>query len=316
MSLLRRKFIKNLLFTCSVFLTGCKGLFGMKKAKKLKMVLSPHEKHWVGDGFHVHTLMSPTPDLYPFITPFLLMDYAPAKDFPPTTQKKGVGEHPHRGFETVTFAIEGEVEHRDSAGGGGVIGTGDVQWMTAASGLVHEEFHSREFAKKGGPFEMVQLWVNLPAAKKMTRPRYQGVKNSQFPRVNTSENTEVQVVAGSFQGKSGPCETHTDINTYLINCSAKDKITFDFKDGTNTLILVLRGSAKADERNITSRNLMVFERSGDAIELELEQNTRLLVLNGDPIDEPIAAYGPFVMNTKEELVQAFQDFQSGKMGRL
>ena len=193
----RRKFIKVLFLSYAAFLTSCKGLFGMKKTKKLKMVLSPHEKHWVGDGFHVHTLMSPTPEIYPYITPFLLMDYAPSKEFSPTEQKRGVGEHPHRGFETVTFAIEGEVEHRDSAGGGGVIGTGDVQWMTAASGLVHEEFHSRDFAKRGGPFEMVQLWVNLPASKKMTSPRYQGVRNSSFPRESAGDHTEVQVCVSS-----------------------------------------------------------------------------------------------------------------------
>lgn len=288
----------------------------MVTKKKIKMVLGPTEQHWVGDGFHVHTLISPTPDLYPSITPFLLMDYAPPRDFPATKEKKGVGEHPHRGFETVTFAIEGEVEHRDSAGGGGVIGTGDVQWMTAASGLVHEEFHSREFAKRGGAFEMVQLWVNLPAKKKMTKPRYQGVKNEKFPRVNPSKATEVQVVSGKFKDKQGPCDTHTEINTYLVNCSDADKLSFDFKQGTNSLILVLRGQVQAEGKTHGPKSLLVFEREGEQIDLDVIKGTRLLVLNGEPIDEPIVAYGPFVMNTKEELVQAFQDFQSGKMGRL
>lgn len=288
----------------------------MVTKKKIKMVLGPTEQHWVGDGFHVHTLISPTPDLYPSITPFLLMDYAPPRDFPATKEKKGVGEHPHRGFETVTFAIEGEVEHRDSAGGGGVIGTGDVQWMTAASGLVHEEFHSREFAKRGGAFEMVQLWVNLPAKKKMTKPRYQGVKNEKFPRVNPSKATEVQVVSGKFKDKQGPCDTHTEINTYLVNCSDADKLSFDFKQGTNSLILVLRGQVQAEGKTNGPKSLLVFEREGEQIDLDVIKGTRLLVLNGEPIDEPIVAYGPFVMNTKEELVQAFQDFQSGKMGRL
>ena len=288
----------------------------MKKTKKLKMTLGPREQHWVGDGFYVHTLINPSPDLYPFITPFLLMDYAPPREFPPTEAKKGVGEHPHRGFETVTFAIEGEVEHRDSAGGGGVIGTGDVQWMTAASGLVHEEFHSRDFAKRGGSFEMVQLWVNLPAAKKMTKPRYQGIKNSQFPRVDLSNSTEAQVVSGSLQGKKGPCDTHTEINTFLVNSAEEDNISFSFKDGTNSLVLVLRGSVTCENQKIGEKSLLIFERDGEEISFKVEKDTRLLVLNGEPIDEPIAAYGPFVMNTKEELVQAFQDFQSGKMGRL
>jgi hypothetical protein len=312
----RRNFLLKLFILFSALFTGCKRLFSMTKEKQLKMVLSPQEQHWVGDGFHVHTLMSPSPDLYPSITPFLLMDYAPPREFPATTEKKGVGEHPHRGFETVTFAIEGEVEHRDSAGGGGVIGTGDVQWMTAASGLVHEEFHSREFAKKGGPFEMVQLWVNLPAKKKMTKPRYQGVKNSKFPRVNPSEATEVQVVAGEYKGKSGPCDTHTPINTYLVNCEKDDQLKFDFKNGTNTLVLVLRGDVTHGDKSLGAKNLLIFEREGEEVSLKAKAGTRLLVLNGEPIDEPIAAYGPFVMNTKEELMQAFQDFQSGKMGRL
>jgi len=288
----------------------------MNKKKKLLTVLSPKEQHWVGDGFFVHTLMGPGPDLYPAISPFLLMDYAPPKVFTPSDKKRGVGEHPHRGFETVTFAIQGEVEHRDSAGGGGVIGTGDVQWMTAASGLVHEEFHSHEFTKAGGEFEMVQLWVNLPASKKMTKPRYQGVKNKMFPRATPADGMELQVVAGEYKGLLGPCETHTAINAYFVDSTEDGELSFDFNDQTNTLILVLRGEVLLDNKEYGPKNLAIFEREGKEVTLKLKENTKLLVLNGEPIDEPIATYGPFVMNTKDELVQAFQDYQSGKMGHL
>ncbi len=317
---------RNFLRVCGTFLIGLmtsclkigtpKGEASMTNEKKLKMVLGPKEQHWVGDGFHVHTLVSPSPELYPSITPFLLMDYAPPSEFKPTSKKLGVGEHPHRGFETVTFAINGEVEHRDSAGGGGIIGTGDVQWMTAASGLVHEEFHSKEFAKTGGTFEMVQLWVNLPANKKMTPPRYQGVKNEQFPRVQLGEQTTVQVVAGKCLEKVGPCNTYTDINVFLVDNKLKDSIVLNFKEGTNSLVLVLRGKVFNEQKPLTEKSLLIYEREGESIKLDLEENTKLLVLNGDPIDEPIATYGPFVMNTREELMQAVEDYQSGKMGYL
>lgn len=317
---------RNILKICGSLILGImtsclrniapKGDGNMLQNKKLKMVLAPTEQHWVGDGFHVHTLIQPTPDLYPSISPFLLMDYAPPKEFGATTKKQGVGEHPHRGFETVTFALYGEIEHRDSAGGGGVIGAGGVQWMTAASGLVHEEFHSKEFAKTGGTFEMVQLWVNLPANKKMSSPRYQGIKNDQFPRVTLGESSIAQIVAGTCNETTGPCKTHTDINAYIIDSQKKDKINLNFKDGTNTLILVLRGKVINEEKSHLEKSLLIYERAGSSINLELEENSKILVLNGEPIDEPVAAYGPFVMNTREELMEAVKDYQSGKMGHL
>lgn len=290
----------------------------MKETKELKIVIKPQkqDRHWVGNGFYVHTMIHPTPDLYPHISPFLLMDYAPPMSFSETTNRRGVGSHPHRGFETVTFAIQGKVEHRDSAGGGGVIREGDVQWMTAASGLVHDQFHSEDFSKKGGMFEMVQLWVNLPASKKMTSPRYQGVKNEQFPRVSLGQATTAQVVAGSLGEANGPCETHTDINAYRLHTSQEDKVELSFKENTNTLILILRGGLSFGDQDFDEKSLLIFERDGSQIDLNLKENTELLVLNGDPIDEPVAAHGPFVMNTRQELIQAFEDFQNGKMGRL
>jgi redox-sensitive bicupin YhaK (pirin superfamily) len=288
---------------------------GMMKAKKIKFNIKPEEQHWVGNGFFVHTLIHPHAKWNSHISPFLLMDYAPPKHFPATTSKNGVGEHPHRGFETVTFAVQGEVEHRDSSGGGGIIGPGDVQWMTAAKGLVHEEFHSKEFASRGGDFEMVQLWVNLPAKDKMNEPRYQALKKESFPEVKIGK-TSAKIVAGEIEGKKGPALTHTPINLFSLDATEKDKVQIPLPQNSNTLVLVLRGGIHLEEKNFGEKELLIFEREGDVLDLELKENTKLLVMNGEPIEEPIAAYGPFVMNTRAELQQAVDDYNSGKMGRL
>lgn len=316
----RRQTIKVIIGLAGLAATGVISWLGFKKEddmsnKKIKFVQTPQEQHWVGDGFHVHTLFHPVGDMYQHTTPFILMDYAPPKEFPVTSAKRGVGEHPHRGFETVTFAFKGEIEHRDSSGGGGVIGTGDLQWMTAAAGVVHDEFHSREFAKTGGKFEMVQLWVNLPAKDKMSQPKYQGRKDSEFPRVKL-DGAEVKVYAGEYKGEKGPCDTFTPINMYFVQSQKDCEVPFQFAEGSNTLILVMEGQASYGEKSYGEKSLLVFDREGKDIPLKTSENTRLLVLNGEPIDEPIFAHGPFVMNTRQEIIQAIEDFQAGKMGRL
>ncbi len=279
------------------------------------MINTPTEQHWVGNGFNVHSLIHPHQGTYTHTSPFLLLDYAPERYFEPTTQKLGVGEHPHRGFETVTFAINGEVEHRDSSGGGGVIKAGGVQWMTAAKGLVHEEFHSRDFAKKGGAFEMVQLWVNLPAKYKMTDPRYQGINLEDFP-ITSAGGAKLKIVAGAYNEHKGPSKTYTPINLYEVDFEKDDELQLSFEAGTNTMVLVLKGNVTIEENRLNKTSLAIYEREGETVELSAKKGAKLLILNGEPIDEPVASHGPFVMNTQEELVQAFQDFQSGKMGRL
>lgn len=284
--------------------------------KKVIGIIGPREQHWVGDGFFVSTIFAVNSQIYPSISPFLLMDHAPAKYFAPTDKKLGVGEHPHRGFETVTFAIKGEVDHRDSGGGGGRITTGGVQWMTAASGVVHEEFHSRDFAKRGGEFEMVQLWVNLPAKDKMTKPRYQSMDQENFPVVSITKNVQARVVAGQLDGNSGPAKTFTPMNIYVIDVLEDDNFKLNLPDGSNTLIFQIHGNSKIQDNDMIERYLIVFDREGTEISIAGKKGAKLLVLNGEPINEPVAHYGPFVMNTKQEIAQAIADFEAGKMGRL
>jgi len=289
----------------------------MTKDKKIIKIVLPREKHWVGDGFYVSSIFSMHSEDKKHISPFLLLDHAAPTYFPPTDKKLGVGEHPHRGFETVTMAIKGEVEHRDSSGGGGKISTGGVQWMTAGSGIVHDEFHSRDFAKKGGEFEMVQLWVNLPAKYKMTRPRYQSLNKKDFPIVRLQDGTtKVKIIAGNFGGSSSPTETFTKINIYEVEGHQNSEVKLNFDDGTNTLILQLAGNSIIGDQHLEKGYLGIFSRSGVSINLKTTEDSKLLILNGEPIEEPLEAYGPFVMNTREELKVAFRDFQEGKMGSL
>ena len=289
----------------------------MTKEKKIIKIVLPREKHWVGDGFYVSSIFSMHSEENKHISPFLLLDHAAPTYFPPTDKKLGVGEHPHRGFETVTMAIKGEVEHRDSSGGGGKISTGGVQWMTAGSGVVHDEFHSRDFAEKGGEFEMVQLWVNLPAKNKMTKPRYQSLDKKDFPIVRLQDGTtKLKIIAGNFGGSSSPTETFTKINIYEVEGHQNSEVKLNFDDGTNTLILQLAGSSIIGDQHLDKGYLGIFSRSGVSINLKTTEDSKILILNGEPIEEPLEAYGPFVMNTREELKVAFRDFQEGKMGSL
>lgn len=318
MKLFRRQLLKQLLF--GGFTLSTLGVILMKfmnnNKKKVKFSYGVKDRHWVGDGFYVHGLLRPSEKLNQFISPFILMDYASPMRFESTDRPKGVGEHPHRGFETVTFAYQGEVEHLDSSGGGGVIGTGDVQWMTAASGVVHNEFHSKAFSKKGGIFEMVQLWINLPAKYKMSKPKYQGIKNQNIPEVKIQEGATLRVVAGNFNGTKGPAKTYTEINIFDLKSTSSNEFSFTFKKQSNTILLILSGSVVNDKTKYEEKNVVIFDHSGENISFKSSENFKGLLLNGDPINEPMVAHGPFVMNTVQEINEAILDYQNGKMGKL
>jgi quercetin 2,3-dioxygenase len=288
-----------------------------KSVKKLRCIQRSVDRHWVGDGFPVRTLFA-YPNLGSALSPFLLFDYAGPMEFPPTNERLGVGEHPHRGFETVTIVYEGEVEHRDSSGGGGRIGPGDVQWMTAASGIVHEEFHGREFARRGGMFEMVQLWVNLPAKDKMSPPHYQSILNSEIPAVSLPDvQGTVRVIAGEFAGAKGPARTFTPIHVWDLRLAGGKRTDLAVPDGYTTALVVLRGAVRVNgSEAIESAEVGLFDHAGQSISIEAVKDTAALLLCGEPIDEPIVGQGPFVMNTSQEIRQAMADYMSGKMGHL
>lgn len=286
--------------------------------KKVIGVYRNQSMHWVGDGFPVKNLFS-YDRLGQAISPFLLLDYAAPYHFDPTTAQHGVGSHPHRGFETVTVAYQGEVTHKDSAGGGGTIQAGDVQWMTAGSGLVHEEFHSPDFAQHGGLFEMVQLWVNLPAKDKMTEPRYQAITAADIPRIDMDDGAgHIRVIAGEFGGHHGPAQTFSSVNMWDGELKADYETFVHVPVGHNALLVVLKGEVAVNGgQKVLDSSIVMFARDGDpAIQLQAYQDTQFLVLTGEPLNEPIQGYGPFVMNTKEEIVQAFQDFNQGKFGEI
>lgn len=285
--------------------------------KPILEVLSSGPRHWVGDGFNVSTVFSPRRIDAQTISPFILLDHAPPRHFAPAPKRRGIGEHPHRGFETVTFAYQGEVDHRDSHGGGGTIGAGDVQWMTAASGVVHEEFFSSRFSVEGGVLELAQLWVNLPARLKMSLPRYQALKGSQFPNLNFG-SASGRLIAGSLQGMTGPAKTHTPITLFDLDLPKSSEATFELPVGHTTLVLILAGSLVAPhQRHLQTGDLVVFDRSQPgAINLKANEPARALVLSGEPLDEPVVTHGPFVMNTREEIAQAVRDYEAGRMGTL
>ncbi len=285
--------------------------------KKILGVYSAPRPHWVGDGFPARSLFSYNShgrDL----SPFLLLDYAGPHKFDPATTPRGVGQHPHRGFETVTIVYEGEVEHRDSTGAGGKIGPGDVQWMTAASGILHEEFHSHEFTRTGGTLEMVQLWVNLPAKDKLAAPGYQTLLDAEIPSVALADEAgRVRVIAGEFDGHRGPARTFTAMDVWDVRLNAGKATTFSLPEGRTLALVVLKGTVLVNGSAVTREAQMVMlARDGREVTLEANTDATVLLLSGEPIDEPIAGYGPFVMNTQEEISQAIVDFNSGKFGRM
>jgi hypothetical protein len=273
--------------------------------------------HWVGDGFPVRSLFSYN-ELGKHVSPFLLLDYAGPHNFDPTDQRRGVGQHPHRGFETVTIVYDGEVEHRDSTGKGGVIGPGDVQWMTAGGGILHEEFHSGAFAKTGGPFRMVQLWVNLPAKDKMTTPGYQGILNAEIPTVALKDGAgTARIIAGDLDDSRGPARTFTPINVWDVRLNRDAETVLDLPDGHTSILVVLSGRITVNgTESAGTAEALLMSTDGEGVRVHADADTVLLVLSGEPIDEPIVGYGPFVMNSEDEIRQAIGDFNSGQFGRI
>lgn len=285
--------------------------------KKVVEVHRYGSRHWVGDGFPVRNLI-PGNSVGEQLSPFLLLDYAGPENFSSTNQPRGVGEHPHRGFETVTIVYDGVVAHRDSTGSGGVIGPGDVQWMTAASGIVHEEMHEKEWARTGGAFHAIQLWVNLPSAHKMSSPGYQTLLKADIPVVELAAGAgHLRVIAGEFRGIKGPAKTFTPVHLYDVRVKAGSTAEITVPSTFNAAAFVLQGEASANGSGaVKEAELARFDQAGERITIVAAANTSLLVLAGEPINEPVARYGPFVMNTQAELVQAVNDYQAGKMGHL
>jgi redox-sensitive bicupin YhaK (pirin superfamily) len=286
--------------------------------RTLQSIIPPPPTNFVGDGFKVHHFI---PDYYlsmERMNPFIMLDYAAPHYFPPTEVQKGVGVHPHKGFETVTIAYKGRVAHHDSAGNSGIIGEGDVQWMTAASGILHKEYHEKEFSKAGGIFSMVQLWVNLPAADKLSKPKYQEILNSDIPKVQLPDDSGiVEVIAGNFEGAKGSASTFTEVHLLNVKLKAGGKANFSFNERNNTAALVISGSITVnEEQKLATSEFGLFSNDGESFSISCEEDATILILSGEPIMEPIAAYGPFVMNTKQELMDAFHQFERGEFGEL
>ncbi|CAN5389882.1 pirin family protein [soil metagenome] len=276
-----------------------------------------NRRHWVGDGFPVRSLFS-YDSLGAHISPFLLLDYAGPHYFEPTSEQRGVGQHPHRGFETVTIVYDGEVEHRDSAGNGGVIGPGDVQWMTAAGGIIHEEYHSPGFARTGGPFRMIQLWVNLPAKDKMAPGGYQGILDADIPVVDLPDGAgKARIIAGELRGVKGPAQTFTPINVWDVTLRRDADVSLDLPEGHTAMLVVLTGHVTINgAQGAGEAEMILLGREGSSASVHADGDAKLLVLTGEPIDEPIVGHGPFVMNSEAEIRQAVDDYNSGKFARI
>jgi quercetin 2,3-dioxygenase len=286
----------------------------------MKQILSIHRRgggHWVGDGFPVHTIFNYR-DLGQEVTPFLLLDHAGPAEFEATAKARGVDWHPHRGFETVTIAYEGEVEHEDTAGNRGSVRAGDVQWMTAGAGVLHKEMHSDEFTRRGGHFEVLQLWVNLPAALKMTTPRYQELSARDIPTVNLpNDGGSVRVIAGEFAHTKGPAQSFTPVSLFDVRIKAGQRVSVDLIDSHTAALYVLKGEVRVnsgDQAHATE--LVVFQRAGSEVVLEAITDATVFIMSGQPIDEPIVGHGPFVMNTPKQIAEALSDYHTGKFGKI
>ena len=297
---------------------GAFSSWGGPAMKKIIAKRSAPARHWVGDGFPVHGMFGYNGADVPQRSPFLMLDYAAPTQFSPTTQRRGVGQHPHRGFETVTIVYDGEVEHRDSTGQGGVIGPGDVQWMTAGAGILHEEFHSEAYAKRGGPFEMVQLWVNLPAKDKMAPPGYQAITGAQIPEVALADGAgKVRVIAGEFEGAKGPAHTFSPLNVWDVRLAVGKTAELPQPAGWTAQLVVLAGTVMVNgEQLLRAAEMATLGTDGTRISIEANADAKLLLLAGEPIDEPVVGYGPFVMNSEQQIVEAIHDFNSGRFGRM
>ncbi len=285
--------------------------------KTIQGIRSAPRPHWVGDGFPVRSLFSYT-DHGKALSPFLLLDHAQPTAFPPAARPRGVGAHPHRGFETVTIVYQGEVEHRDSTGAGGVVGPGDVQWMTAGSGILHEEFHSRAFTRRGGWIEMVQLWVNLPARDKQADPGYQTLLARDIPSVPLADGAgTLRIIAGDHGGARGPARTHTPMDVWDLRLQAGRAATLQSPPGRTLAVVILHGTVLLNGSEVAREGQLVqFGRDGADVRIEANSDAALLWLSGEPIDEPVVGYGPFVMNSEAEIRQAFADFHAGRFGRM
>ncbi|MBX9741622.1 MAG: pirin family protein [Beijerinckiaceae bacterium] len=285
-------------------------------AKKLVAVHKSPPAHWVGDGFYVQPLFASLA-FGQEVSPFLMLDYAAPHEFPPRKKPPGVGVHPHRGFETVTVVYDGEVEHRDSAGNSGLIGPGDVQWMTAGSGVLHEEFHSREHAARGGKVSMAQLWVNLPARDKRVAPGYQTLFAGEIPVVPVASGKgTLRVVAGAFEAAEGPARTFTPLNVWDVNVEAGAALDLEIPARHNVLVALLSGAVTVDGETVSGASLLTFDTAGNTVSIVANEAAKLLVLTGEPLNEPIAHYGPFVMNTEAEIRESIDAFRRGEMGHI
>jgi redox-sensitive bicupin YhaK (pirin superfamily) len=290
----------------------------MNNLRTIEHIIPPPPAHMVGDGFRVHNFF-PGNGLMTLqrMSPFFLLDYGAKVEYPPADTPRGVGVHPHRGFETVTIAYHGKVAHHDSAGNSGVIGEGDVQWMTAASGVLHKEYHDKEWSKKGGMMQMVQLWVNLPAKHKMDPPKYQPIRREEFGQVVLPDNKGIiEVIAGKFNGVQGPASTFTPIEMYNARLHYGADVLFSFPQNYNTAFLVIEGYVTINGKMAATNHLVLLENDGTDVRLQSQENAVVLILSGEPINEPIVPYGPFVMNTKQEILDAYHDLNKGKFGFL
>lgn len=284
--------------------------------KNVLHVQDAPRQHWVGDGFPVRSLFS-YQSHGKLLSPFLLLDFAGPAEFAPASAPRGVGQHPHRGFETVTIVYDGEVAHRDSTGQGGEIGPGDVQWMTAGAGILHEEFHSPAFTAQGGKLRMLQLWVNLPAKDKGAAAGYQAIVQSQIPAVALPGGGQVRVIAGDYQGQQGPAKTFTPMHVWDVRLVAGEKLELDLPEGWSTALAIVQGTVLVNGNDVAREaQLVVMAQEGRKLGLEANGDVALLLMSGEPIDEPIVGYGPFVMNSQQEIVQAVNDFNSGKFGSM
>lgn len=289
----------------------------MNNQKSIETIIAPPAPHMVGDGFRVHNFFPGHTIGKKRMSPFFLLDYGSKIEFAPSDTPRGVGVHPHAGFETVTIAYHGKVAHHDSGGNSGVIGEGDVQWMTAGSGVLHKEYHEEEFSKKGGPFQMVQLWVNLPAQFKKTKPKYQEITHGMMIKYELPDKKSVvEVIAGEYKGAKGPASTFTPIHLYNARLKKEADTEFNFPSTYNTAMLVIEGSVIINDKNVSADHFVLFKNDGEQIHVKANEDAIILILSGEPIDEPIAAYGPFLMNKWEEIEQAIQDVNTGKFGVL
>ncbi|RFS22527.1 pirin family protein [Chitinophaga silvatica] len=289
----------------------------MKTQKNVNQIVIAAAPHMVGDGFRVQsTLPGGTRSENNRISPFIMLDYSAPNYIPPAPQPKGVGEHPHKGFETVTIVYQGELEHRDSTGSHGKLFPGDVQWMTAGAGILHEEKFSEDFTKLGGKAEFAQLWVNLPKANKNTPPAYQNLTKADIPVVSAGNGSSVRVIAGNYNDVKGAASTFSPVNVWDVHIKAGDELSFSIPANFNTATVVMQGAVKINGAEVKAVQTALFDQSGTEISIVATQDTNLLLLSGEPINEPIFAYGPFVMNTEEEIITAINDYNAGKWGSL